>query len=161
MSRATLELLGDHGDQRLEASLAELEVESQALFQPECWISGDPNPLNWGLRDDGSLALFDWELFGPGVPAIDLAVAIPGLGDAHAFVSMAEAYREIRTGFTGAGDTLPPSDELARRIALAKAASVVQLCYACFDGIAQVRPDLIDWLRRSFPAWVATAASSL
>jgi aminoglycoside phosphotransferase (APT) family kinase protein len=57
---------------------------AQALWQRidhnRCCISGDPNPTNWRVRDDGTLVLVDWERFGYGTPAIDLAILMPGLG---------------------------------------------------------------------------------
>jgi hypothetical protein len=110
--------------------------------------------MNWGVRADGSLVLFDWELFGPGVPAIDLAVSVPGLGDKRAYALVAKAYLEARAALVGASDDLPTADGLARMLAVAKAASVVQLCYASINGSAHVQRDLLDWLRDSFPAWV-------
>jgi aminoglycoside phosphotransferase (APT) family kinase protein len=56
---------------------------AQALWERinlTCCMSGDPNPTNWRVRDDGTLVLVDWERFGYGMPAIDLAILMPGLG---------------------------------------------------------------------------------
>ncbi len=61
-------------------ALEQPQREHAAISEPWCWISGDPNPRNWGLRADGTPVLFDWELFGPGTPATDLAIIVPGLG---------------------------------------------------------------------------------
>ena len=69
-----------------------MEQASQHLFRPVCAISGDPNPVNWGLRDDGTLALFDWERFGRCSPALDLAITVPGLGDETAYRAVATSY---------------------------------------------------------------------
>jgi hypothetical protein len=80
---------------RLAPPLRRLQHESQPIFEAWCWISGDPNPLNWGRRMDGSPVLFDWELFGPGTPALDLAICLPGLGEPSQFATLASLYREI------------------------------------------------------------------
>lgn len=53
---------------------------SNELFDSQGLISGDANPGNWGRRENGELVLFDWERFGRGSPAMDLAPLVPGMG---------------------------------------------------------------------------------
>ncbi|WP_026476318.1 aminoglycoside phosphotransferase family protein [Alkaliphilus transvaalensis] len=65
---------------KLEPILLEAQRQSQELFLPHCWINGDTNPTNWGVREDGTVVLFDWERISCASPAIDLAITIPGLG---------------------------------------------------------------------------------
>ncbi|MBU2713663.1 phosphotransferase family protein [Zooshikella harenae] len=54
---------------------------STGLFQPSSFISWDTNAGNWGKRNNGEFVLFDWERFGQGSPAIDLAPLVHGLGN--------------------------------------------------------------------------------
>lgn len=53
---------------------------SNELFGYQSLVSGDSNAGNWGMRENGDLVLFDWERFGKGSPAIDLAPLIKGMG---------------------------------------------------------------------------------
>lgn len=90
MQRAALERLPGAG---LDDTLAVLRREAAALFRPRSVISGDPNPLNWGLTDDGELVLMDWERIGLGHPALDVAITMPGLPGLADFERTAVAYR--------------------------------------------------------------------
>jgi thiamine kinase-like enzyme len=85
-----------------------------------CNISGDPNPTNWGIRDNGDLVLFDFERIGYGNPAIDLAITIPGFGDPDGLLEyeIAETYISY---WHNNPTTFPFSiNELARQIHLGK-----------------------------------------
>lgn len=140
----------------LRAQLAFLQAESEDLIAPWCWISGDPNPRNWDMRADGTPVLFDWELFGPGIPATDLAIIVPGLGDATRYAQVATAYHASWES----PEPLPWGvDHLARQIAVAKVATVVQLLHSHLSGAANVGDDLMAWLRAAVPAWVRSIAS--
>ncbi|TAM57063.1 MAG: hypothetical protein EPN50_09620 [Chloroflexota bacterium] len=91
------------------------EAEQIGLFEPRWPISADPNPLNWGLRGDGSPVLFDWSRFGLGHPAIDLAITVPGLGRVEEFETVARCYLGVH------GPVDLDVARLARAIAVAKA----------------------------------------
>lgn len=133
--------------------LDRIRHESQTIFEPWCWISGDPNPRNWGLRADGSPVLFDWELFGPGRPATDLAIIIPGLGDAAAYTRVATAYHTAWEG----SESLPwDINNLARQIAGAKVVTVVQLLDGHITEEANVGEDLLVWLTKALPGWLGS-----
>ncbi len=137
---------------RLEPPLHALQREAAPLTGGWCWISGDASPPNWGVRRDGSVALYDWELFRRGVPAGDLATIVPGLGDTARFRLVAARYIEEWGQGT---DPLPWTlDELARDIAVAKAATVVMLMRAYVDNLARVPDDYITRLVEAFPPWV-------
>ncbi|HET7738367.1 MAG TPA: phosphotransferase [Tepidiformaceae bacterium] len=125
---------------------------------PWSWVSGDPSPPNWGRRDDGSVALFDWELFRPGVPAHDLAPAVPGLARPPAFSAMALAYAAAAAS---QGITLPwtPGD-LARDTVIAKIATVMVLLAAHARATARVPQDYVDDVVRRFPEWFGEVAAS-
>jgi aminoglycoside phosphotransferase (APT) family kinase protein len=136
----------------LEPRLRGLQREVRHLAEGWCWISGDASPPNWGVRRDGSLALYDWELFRRGVPASDLAPAVAGLGAGDAYRQIAACYLDE---WGRAGDTLPWSlDMLARDIALAKVAAVVMLLRAHADAVARIPGGYITWLVASVPSWI-------
>ena len=61
-------------------SLKYIQSQSDALFNHDTLISGDSNEGNWGRRDNGQIVLFDWERFGFGSPAIDLAPLVSQMG---------------------------------------------------------------------------------
>ena len=111
--------------------------------------SAIPNPRNWGPRADGSPALLDWELFGPGVPATDLTVIVADLGDTAAFTAVADCYIAIRDA------PLPWSWEtLARDIAIVKVGRAVRLLHGHATGATRVDGELLTWLIGAVPGWV-------
>lgn len=79
----------------LDHLLVNYQQMSQTLFTATHWISGDPNPRNWGVRTDGTVVLFDWERFGRGAPAIDLAITVPGLGTRADYEQVAAGYLQL------------------------------------------------------------------
>jgi hypothetical protein len=127
---------------RVGPALARMRREAEPLFEPEGWISGDPNPRNWGLRDDGSLVLFDWERFGLGAPELDLAITLPGLGEREAFARLGRACGRD-----------------PRRIAVAKAWSVAEfLDLAATGRLGDTRA--VPTLVRALPDWLDSLAGS-
>ena len=58
-----------------------LSHEAERWLSGEALVSGDPNPLNWGQRLDGTLVLFDWERAGVATPAVDVDDGRPPLVD--------------------------------------------------------------------------------
>lgn len=136
----------------LAPMLAAFQSEAAHLADSWCWISGDASPPNWGVRSDGSLALYDWELFRRGVPAGDLAPAVPGLPAPTHFRQMAAAYV---AEWQRMDDTLPWSlEESARDIAVAKVATVAMLLSAYKDGTARVPDDFVERLVETVPPWL-------
>ncbi len=131
------------------------------LFSMGCLISGDPNPTNWGLREDGSVVLYDWERFGMGAPALDLAITIPGLGDEGAFKRVAAAY--LCAGEKSDAEAIAERVEnvpstvggLAKEIAAAKVWSVVEFAGMVVDDVVSVTPR-IRTLLSEFPRWVSS-----
>jgi hypothetical protein len=111
-----------------------------------------PAPRTGEVRRDGSLTLYDWELFQRGVPASDLSPAVTGLGNGDMYRQMAACYLDA-CGRTG--EALPWFvDTLARDIVLAKVAAVARLLGAHADAVARVPGDGIMWLVEHVPAWV-------
>lgn len=136
----------------ITALLRPMQRCAQRLDEPWCWISGDPNPTNWGMSADGGAVLFDWERFRAGMPATDLAITIAGLGDRQQYAELAERYR---TAWRPTGGDLPwPAERLAAQIALAKVASVVGFLSMYREGAVHAREGLIPWLLDAVPAWL-------
>ncbi len=140
-------------DAATKARLSRLQFAAQSRLTPWCWISSDPNPRNWGVRADVTPVLFDWEQFGPGHPATDLAIIVLGLGDL-------DQYRRTASAYLAASVADVPSrwdaDSLGSLIGIAKAATVVQLLHGHVNGTANVSDDLLNWLVDAVPAWVRT-----
>ncbi|EOC1277797.1 phosphotransferase [Cronobacter turicensis] len=143
----------------LEASLAPLALpdksarqfrhfhrHSDVLFYPHGLISGDSNAGNWGRRENGDLVLFDWERFGRGHPAIDLAPLIKGMGTPQAFIQLAERYARL----TSKHDV----NELARAIAIAKAWIVTEVVTLLHQRQKTALPVYLDWYRENLPGWL-------
>ncbi|MGN7233180.1 hypothetical protein ACTHQ0_25715 [Priestia megaterium] len=104
----------------LEVAIEQLHLKSETIFSPVCYISGDPNPTNWGIRNNGELVLFDWERTGYASPAIDLAITIPSLGtlDKSLEFTIASTYINF---WKGVSIEFPYSiQELTEQIVIAK-----------------------------------------
>jgi hypothetical protein len=140
----------------LAPALRSLRDEAQHLTESWCWISGDPNPSNWGTRADGSLVLFDWELVRRGTPPTDLAILVAGLGDETKYAEMAACYLEIWPAIDARRSW--PAATLARDIALAKVWTVVMMLRACGSGRVNVPEELRAQLADSVPPWVRSLA---
>lgn len=140
---------------RCRSTLLSLQARSQPLFSPSCWISGDPNPTNWGLRNNGALTLYDWERFGLGTPALDLAITVPWLGDKNIFETVASRY------LSASGDvSVVPSSNVARlaeEIAMAKIWSVIEFLSMHQEGVI-TNTNTIEELIRDFPDWLKNVA---
>jgi hypothetical protein len=139
----------------LAATLDAMQRAAQPLFAPCCPLSGDPNPANWGLRDDGGVVLYDWERFCRGTPALDLAITVPGLGDM-------DAFRRVAAGYLAPSPHAPPDDteRLAREIALAKVWSVVEFL-ANNAGRGGRTEATVAWVAQEFAGWVRRVARDL
>lgn len=130
---------------------ADLRHQAQALFQPEVYISGDPNLANWGARQVGTLILFDWERFTRGTPAIDLAITVAGLGNQEQFSKTAQVYLDERRKL--GCDYEISAENLAESMVLAKLLIVIEFLSNYTDG--RLQPDAtLDYIRRELPAWM-------
>lgn len=136
LTRQALSLFEPDDARHLEPLLADIRKQAARLFEPVCVISGDPNPANWGIRNDGSLVLFDWERCTLGHPAVDLAITVPGLGDMAAFEQVAGRY--------AAGD-----------VARAKVWTVVEILAGCADGSVVPSFD-VSRLVGQIPTWLGS-----
>lgn len=155
MTAQVLDLLPDSAVS-LRDQLVRLQALSQPLFGVERWISGDPNPANWGLRADGSIVLFDWERLGRGAPALDLAISVPGLGQASDFQAVAAGYLAHDPAL--AQPDQPAIEELAREIAIAKTWNVVEFLSMAASGEPTIQ-SRIPALVQALPTWLAMMAA--
>lgn len=115
------------------------------------YISGDPNPLNWGVRVDGTLVLFDWERFGRGPVAFDLAITVPGLGSRDDYRLVASRYWP---------DAEPrETDRLALDIAHAKVWVVAE--FLSFYAAGNQATEAAAWLIEQAPVWLRTLHGEL
>lgn len=150
LTERALENFSQDSARPLRALLEPLHKRSHELFIPQCWISGDTNRGNWSLRDDGTLVLFDWERFGLGTPAIDVAITIPGLGHMEHFRKTALTY-DANCGF-----------DFIELVAVAKAWSIVEFLSMHSEGRVSVRGEsAIQELRNDFPIWLRSIFAAL
>jgi aminoglycoside phosphotransferase (APT) family kinase protein len=155
MTDAALSCFTDEVAGSLVPALAAVQRESRRLFEPWCSISGDPNPTNWGVCEDGSLVLYDWERFGAGAPALDLAITIPGLGYSAAYAAVATLYlQQWRRA-----ETVPVPElfaTLPRDIGIAKAWSVVEFLSLHARGGLPAAHEPVRWLVDQLPQWLCS-----
>jgi len=150
MTRQALTLLSPEDPTAVAALLEDVRARCLPLFAPTALITGDPNITNWGLRDDGSVVLFDWERITLGNPAIDLAILVPGFGDRDVYRRLAASYLS--------GSSEVATETLAHQIAVAKVWSVVEFLAACARGEIVPTFDL-DTLLSVVPAWLRLVAA--
>lgn len=136
----------------LEQTLESQRLEAQPLFASRCLISGDPNPLNWGIRSDGTLVHFDWERFGWGTPAIDLAITVPGLGTTDDYQTVAARYLQHSDQSAIA--------ELGQQIKIAKAWAIVELL-ADFHCSGNANGGIVAQLVKEFPKWISVVCDQM
>lgn len=135
---------------RLAPVLQEWQQQAQALFRAVGFISADPNPGNWGLREDGSAGLFDWERFSVGSPAIDVAIITTGLPGKERLHYNAAKYLAANPNVINQS-----LDEFANAVKLAKIWSVVEFIYTYATQPDNGIPaDTINWLHQDGPGWL-------
>ncbi|MFN8530952.1 MAG: phosphotransferase [Anaerolineae bacterium] len=146
MTDQALSHFGPAARSELAPQLETVRLACQPTFIPESWISADPNPRNWGIRESGDLALFDWERFTSASPAIDVAIQIGGMGDRSLFRQHADADCRVRERL---GIPYPISaDQLSHAVMLAKVWSVIEYLSSFVRSGAP--PDsVVDQLRGS------------
>jgi hypothetical protein len=137
--------------------LHEMRQQALSLFNSQCVISGDPNPTNWGLRADGTAVLYDWERFGAGTPALDLAITVPGLGDPAAYAAVADGY--LRNWPDGSHPLSWTPEQWSRAVAVAKLWSVVEFLHAHGRQVGGNTTATVERILPDVPNWVQELAS--
>ncbi|MCM7166804.1 MULTISPECIES: phosphotransferase family protein [Enterobacter] len=138
---------------RAEQQMRCFQQAGSVLFSQGCLISGDTNAGNWGRRENGDVILFDWERFGTGSPAIDLAPLVKGMGSKQSILQLAERYCFFATH--------SDAYQLAREITIAKAWIVTEVVLLLHE---RKKPDLnlyLNWYRKHLPDWLEESVSSL
>jgi hypothetical protein len=135
---------------RFGMALREWQAKAQLLFRPTHPISADPNPANWGLREDGAAVLFDWERFTFGSPAIDVAIITTGLPTRGKLQQSAQKYLEVNP------NTLEQSlENFAEDVKIAKIWVTLEFIYDFATRPATGIPEsTIAWLRVEMPGWL-------
>lgn len=132
-----------------EAVLLNLQAHSDELFEPQQCVSGDTNAGNWGRRKEGQLVLFDWERFGYGSPAIDLAPLIKGMGDPASIHHWVECYRLAAPQWSVSA--------LTRHVVLAKTWLITEVLSILHRRHPQILPKYLSWYRATLPDWLPVA----
>ncbi|XTZ37373.1 phosphotransferase family protein [Salmonella enterica] len=136
----------DFSNQQI-AIFEKLRTTSDILFAPSCIISGDSNAGNWGRRSNGEAVLFDWERFGQGSPAIDLAPLIKGMGTTRDYIQLAERYTQINKHYT--------IKQLSREIMLSKAWIVTEVVTLLTARNNRHLCAYIAWYKAHLPDWLS------
>jgi len=132
---------------KARADLHKIKTASDLLFCPDGLLSGDSNAGNWARRADGDIVLFDWERFGWGSPAIDLAPLIKGMGTPTDYYALAEHYCRINKRYA--------VKELSRVIAIAKAWIVTEVMMLLCTRKKPALPLYTEWYRKHLPCWLS------
>lgn len=127
--------------------LRKIKTASDILFCSEGVISGDSNAGNWGRRANGDIVLFDWERFGQGSPAIDLAPLIKGMGTHADYYAIAERYCRINRQYKARA--------LSREIAICKAWVVTEVMMLLFVRKKPALSLYTQWYKKNFPCWLS------
>ncbi|KXO13408.1 Protein kinase-like protein [Moritella sp. JT01] len=130
-----------------------MQKKSSILFESENYISGDTNSGNWGRRNDGSIVLFDWERFGKGSPAIDLAPLVQGMGNHTEYSKIVECYLKNNSNHDGS--------ELFKQLIIAKAWIVIEVVNLLIERSHPETSKCIDWYNKNIPSWLSEMEHAL
>ncbi|NIY92113.1 phosphotransferase family protein [Vibrio diazotrophicus] len=136
-----------------ESSIKRVQSLSSCIFECKTLISGDTNDGNWGTRDNGELVLFDWERFGHGSPAIDLAPLVTGLGTISDYKLIIGEYTRH--------NALLPDAELLRHLIIAKCWIIIEVVNILVSRNNPEQKKYLDWYKTTIPRWLASVKESL
>ncbi|NOI90041.1 choline kinase [Vibrio splendidus] len=134
-------------------SLKYIQSQSDAIFNHDTLISGDSNEGNWGRRDNDQLVLFDWERFGFGSPAIDLAPLVSRMGSLSDYERIVDQYL--------CHNTLIPREDLIKQLIMAKSWIVVEVTNILVTRNNPEASKYINWFREQLPTWLASVEGRL
>ncbi|WP_373950307.1 phosphotransferase family protein [Vibrio pomeroyi] len=134
-------------------SLLRIQQLSGALFDHRTLVSGDANEGNWGRRDNGQLVLFDWERFGYGSPAIDLAPLVSRMGTLSDYEFIVDQYL--------LHNNLISREDLIRQLIIAKSWIVIEVTNILVSRNNPEASKYIHWFREQLPTWLATVEGQL
>ncbi|WP_274878860.1 choline kinase [Vibrio harveyi] len=136
-----------------QESIKNIQKLSSELFEYNSLISGDSNEGNWGIRDNGEFVLFDWERFGRGSPAIDLAPLVKGLGSSSDYEAIIEKYSRSTSEL--------PSEQLHRHLILAKVWILVEVTNILTQRGKSSASMYFKWFRENVPSWLSSVENAL
>ncbi|PKF76263.1 choline kinase [Vibrio sp. vnigr-6D03] len=134
-------------------AIKSIQSLSHSIFEYPALISGDSNDGNWRTRANGELVLFDWERFGYGSPAIDLAPLVSGLGTVSEYESIIKKYTQH--------SSLLSETELMRHLIIAKCWIVTEVVNILIERHNPDAGKYINWYRKNVPQWLASVESAL
>lgn len=134
-------------------SLLRIQRLSGALFDHKTLVSGDANEGNWGRRDNGQLVLFDWERFGYGSPAIDLAPLVSRMGTLSDYEFIVDHYLDH--------NNLISREDLIRQLIIAKSWIVVEVTNILVARNNPQASKYIQWYREQIPTWLSSVEGRL
>ncbi|MEZ9423144.1 phosphotransferase family protein [Vibrio lentus] len=134
-------------------SLLCIQQLSDALFDHKTLVSGDANEGNWGRRDNGQIVLFDWERFGFGSPAIDLAPLVTRMGTLPDYERIVDQYL--------CHNTLIPREDLIKQLIIAKSWIAVEVTNILVTRNNPEASKYINWFRDQLPTWLASVEGRL
>jgi hypothetical protein len=135
----------------IRSRLMELQDAFADFPTTDCCISGDPNPTNWRIRDDGTLVLLDWERFGYGTPAFDLAITIPGIGTEDGSAESVIAANYIKL-WEDVGEPLPyDRPTMVQMIRFAKLFTAIELLANASRSRASYPPKTVQFVTDHLP----------
>ena len=143
----------------VESSILAIQAKSGVVFERLGLISGDTNDGNWGVRSNGDLVLFDWERFGFGSPAIDLAPLVKGLGTPQSYQALVERYRQHSAAIS--------QPELVRQLIIAKCWIIVEVVNILTSKSCPTPKNsaqaskYIQWYQNHIPQWLALVEKEL
>jgi thiamine kinase-like enzyme len=137
----------------VESSIKQVQSLSSCIFESKNLISGDTNDGNWGTRDNGELVLFDWERFGHGSPAIDLAPLVTGLGTISDYKVIIGQYTQHNASLS--------ETELLRHLIIAKCWIITEVVNILVSRNNPEKEKYIDWYRTNIPRWLDSVKSWL
>ena len=134
-------------------SLLHIQKFSDALFHHNTLVSGDTNQGNWGKRDNGQIVLFDWERFGYGSPAIDLAPLVSQMGTLSDYECIVDQYLPH--------NNLVSREDLIRQLIIAKSWIVVEVTNLLVTRDISDASKYLEWYRKRLPTWLTTVEGQL
>lgn len=134
-------------------TIRKIQNLSFELFEHKGLISGDSNEGNWGTRENGELVLFDWERFGFGSPAIDLAPLVKGLGTTSDYESIIEKYSRHTSELC--------QEKLKKHLILAKVWILVEVTNILTHRDKSAASMYFNWFRENVPGWLISVEKAL
>ncbi|MGF1752157.1 aminoglycoside phosphotransferase family protein [Vibrio makurazakiensis] len=136
-----------------QSAIKYLQSLSDRLFEFPGLISGDTNDGNWGSRVNGELVLFDWERFGYGSPAIDLAPLVKGLGSVSDYEIVVRKYARYNSLLT--------EHELIKHLIIAKCWIIIEVVNILVVRNNSEALKYINWYCNNVPQWLESVGKVL